>query len=83
MRLYPEVLLLGDNAMSRIRWTLNRETERLDTLRGEMPEVNALLLANGWSTRMLALGHIFNGLLDLAAFDDENGRGDSPAEETT
>lgn len=74
MRLHPEVVLLGDYDMSRIRWTLERETERIEALADDHPEIRQTLQANGWTGRSLALGHIINGLLDLAHFDDENGR---------
>ncbi len=73
--LTPEIVLLGDHALSRVRWTLDRETERIAALADEHPEVAALLASNGWSHRALAWGHIINGLLDLADFDDEKGRG--------
>jgi hypothetical protein len=70
----PEIVLLGDHAMSRVRWTLERETERLAADVAAMPELTDLLQRNGWTVRMLAWGHIINGLLDLAQFDDEEGR---------
>lgn len=72
--LAPEVVLVGDHTLSRVRWTLEQETARLDALVEDTPEVADLLAKNGWSTRMLAWGHIIAGLLDLAGFDDEDGR---------
>lgn len=81
-RLTPEVALVGDNTLSRVRWTLDRETERLDDAAAEHPEIASMLAANGWTTRMLAWGHLINGLLDLAEFDDELGRSESDGEPT-
>lgn len=70
----PEVVLLGSSAMSRVRWTLDREAERLQDEVDANPEVADWLARNGWTVRMLAWGHLVNGLLDLAQFDDEEGR---------
>lgn len=72
--LHPEVVLLGDHARSCITWTLNHEVERLDDLLENCPNIRETMAANGWTTRALALGHIFSGLLELADFDDEKGR---------
>ena len=74
MRLTPEIMLLGDHTMSRLRWTLERETERIDELRRDNPEVDELMTSNGWDSRMLAWGHLLDGWLDVLDFDDEKGR---------
>lgn len=72
--LHPEIVLLGDHTLSRIRWTIDREVERLDDLLENCPTIRETLAAQGWTLRALALGHIIAGLLDLAEFDDEDGR---------
>ena len=73
-RLQPEVILIGDHTMSRVRWTLNKETERLQAAVDENPDLAEYLAAHGWTARMLAWGHIIAGVMDVAQFDDENGR---------
>lgn len=70
----PEIVLLGDSDLSKVRWTLRLETERLQAEVEANPEVADLLARNGWTVRMLAWGHLIHGLLDLAQFDDEEGR---------
>lgn len=72
--LHPEVMLLGDHTMSRVRWTLDNETHRIETFAAENEAVAKLLADNGWTARMLAWGHIIDGLMDAAGFDDEGGR---------
>ena len=74
MRLTPEVMLLGDHTMSRLRWTLERETERVIELRRETPELDEVMTRNGWDSRMIAWGHLLAGFLDALDFDDERGR---------
>lgn len=74
MRLQPEIVLLGDHAMSCVSWTLARETERIEALIADTPEMADLVVANGWTARSIAWGHIISGLIDLAHFDDEEGR---------
>lgn len=74
-RLVPVVMLLGDGVVARCRWTLERETERLETImQGLPPDVRSTFAANGWTAELLAWGHIVAGLMDLAEFDDERGR---------
>jgi len=74
VRLHPEVVLLGDHTMSCVRWTLDQETERIETLEAENPAMRAAMVENGWNARAIAWGHVIDGLLKLADFDDERGR---------
>lgn len=74
LRLQPEVILIGDHTMSRVRWTLDKETERLEAAIADNPDLADTLAANGWTARSLAWGHIIAGLMDVAQFDDEEGR---------
>jgi hypothetical protein len=60
--------------MACIRWTLDRETERIEALIAETPELATLVASNGWTARFIAWGHIIAGLIELADFDDERGR---------
>ena len=81
MKLAPEVVLLGDNTMSRLSWTLKLEVQRISELRKETPELDALMTENGWDERGIAWGHIIAGLLDALDFDDEKGRTEAMGEE--
>lgn len=74
MILTPEVVLLGDHTMSRVRWTLDREVERIEGLIESEPELQQLVHTHGWTARSMAWGHIIAGLMDAAGFDDERGR---------
>jgi alpha-beta hydrolase superfamily lysophospholipase len=74
VRLTPEVVLFSDSLMSKFRWTIQHETERIETLAADNPEVGDLLRNNGWTARMLAWQHVIDGLAKLAQFDDEEGR---------
>lgn len=70
----PEVMLLGDHTMSRVRWTLDNETDRIASLAAENADFADLMAKNGWTARSIAWGHIISGLMDAAGFDDEGGR---------
>lgn len=72
--LHPEIMLIGDNTRSRLAWTLLQETDRLDALLTEQPEMRQVMAENGWTTRMLAWGHVLAGFLSVLEFDDEKGR---------
>lgn len=72
--LHPEVMLLGDHTRSRVLWTLEHEIDRIEALAADNEDMAKLLADNGWTPRMLAWGHILNGLMDAAGFDDEEGR---------
>lgn len=73
-RLIPEVILIGDHTMGRVRWTLDQETERLQATLDANPKVADHFASNGWTARMVAWGHIIHGLMELGEFDDEKGR---------
>lgn len=73
-RLHPEVILVGDYTLSCLRWTLEKETARLDDAVAENPDLAEYLAAHGWTTRMLAWGHILSGFMKQLDFDDERGR---------
>lgn len=74
-RLIPVVVLMGDHTLSRVRWTLEQETKRIETLMLGLPDdVRVIFDRNGWTAEMLAWHHIIAGLMDLAEFDDERGR---------
>lgn len=74
MRLHPEVVLIGDHTRSRLTWTLNQETARIESLVEENAELAELMVKNGWTARAIAWGHLLAGFLDALDFDDEKGR---------
>lgn len=60
--------------MSRVRWTLERETERIESLAEQTPEMADAMAKNGWTARGIAWGHLLDGWLNALGFDDEDGR---------
>lgn len=74
MKLYPEVILIGDHTRSCLTWTLDQETKRIEALADETPELAEAMATNGWTARAIAWGHILSGFLAQLDFDDEKGR---------
>lgn len=74
MKLHPEAILIGDHTKSRLSWTLDQETARIESLAAETPELAELMAANGWTARSIAWGHVLHGFLEALDFDDEKGR---------
>lgn len=64
MKLYPEVILIGDHTRSCLTWTLDQETKRIEALAEEHPEMAEAMAKNGWTARAVAWGHIISGFLD-------------------